>query len=45
MHVTLIDYDEAGHAELEFEDPFTPDGGLHTHPMWVAPEFIGRVRT
>jgi hypothetical protein len=32
----------AGRAELQFDDPFTPDGGLNAHNIWVAPEFIGR---
>jgi hypothetical protein len=38
--VTLVDYDEDGRAELEFDNPF--DGT--THSIWVAPEFIAPVQ-
>lgn len=45
--VTLVDYDEHGRAELEFYDPFDgiPGTWNHTHTIWVAPEFIGPVRS
>ena len=44
--VLLVEYDEDGRAELEFDDPFdgVPGTCNHTHSIWVAPEFIGRHR-
>lgn len=44
--VTLVDYDELGRAELEFDDPFegVPGTWNSIHTIWVAPEFIGPVR-
>ena len=43
--VTLVEYDDVGRAQLDFVDPITPEGGLHTHTIWVAPAFIRPLRT
>ena len=42
--VTLVEYDDVGRAQLDFVDPITPEGGLNTHTIWVAPEFLGPLR-
>jgi hypothetical protein len=44
--VTLVEYDEDGRAELQFDDPFDGRAGdsSHTHSIWVAPECIERHR-
>ena len=44
--VLLLEYDEDGRAELEFDDPFDGIPGTRNHnSIWVGPEFIGRHRT
>jgi hypothetical protein len=42
--VLLVEYDEDGRAELEFEDPFKGRPGTLdcTHTIFVSPEFIRR---
>ena len=43
--VTLAGYDDAGSAELLFDDPFHPrtDESSLSHSIWVGPEFIRRI--
>ena len=44
--VTLVGYDEAGRAELYFDDPFdarTDDYSL-THSIWVEVKYIAGVQ-
>jgi hypothetical protein len=43
--VKLVGYDDRGSAELEFADPFTvqTDEHIHTHTIWVAPEFCSQL--
>jgi hypothetical protein len=40
--VLLVEYDEDGRAELQFDDPFDGRAGdySHTHSIWVATQFI-----
>jgi hypothetical protein len=44
--VLLVEYDEDGRAELQFDDPFDGRAGdySHTHSIRVVPEFIERHR-
>jgi hypothetical protein len=44
--VLLVEYDEIGRAELQFDDPFDArtDRHHHSHTIWVAPEFIEAYR-
>jgi hypothetical protein len=44
--VTFVGYDEAGSAELYFDDPFEPptDKSSLSHSIWVAPAWIRRIR-
>ena len=40
--IVLVEYDDLGWVELEFDDPFESrtETSSHTHSIWVAPEFI-----
>lgn len=44
--VHLVEYDEDGRAELEFDDPLDPrrEHHTHTHSIWVPATFIERYR-